>query len=398
MISSILAAHGCTDDGDANPGDGSSSDAGSTSAGSSGDGGSGSASASTGAADGTADSTGTDTPPLDCSAATTEVEVVVCAAEAFMATLSDEERDAVLYDFSDAVAKTTWSNLPGVARNGLQLGNLGDESRAAAMTLASVALSAEGYEDFVGVLAADDYLAAQGGGMGPGGGAYSSDNYYVAFIGTPSVAGDWMMQLGGHHMAYNITYLAGTGYPVPHHLGAEPKGSFMVDAETYAPLSEEGEAMVAMLEGLDDAQLAAAYLEGQAFADVLVGPDDGSGVLPTDYPVGESRTGVLVSSLDAAQQDLVTAAIEQWVGDYHSEISSALMAEYTSTEALADTYVAWAGDDASGPDPDVSGTYFRIDGPRLWIEVVCQNGVVIQGQTHYHSVFRDKAMDYGNSL
>jgi hypothetical protein len=40
----------------------------------------------------------------------------------------------------------------------------------------------------------------------------------------------------------------------------------------------------------------------------------------------------------------------------------------------------------------------RIDGPRVWIELVCQGGVVIRNATHYHSVFRDKTMDYGNSL
>ncbi|ACY18762.1 HupE/UreJ family protein [Haliangium ochraceum] len=80
------------------------------------------------------------------------------------------------------------------------------------MGLAAAVLGADGYEDFVGVLAADDYLATQGGGGGgpggPGGGlAYSSDNYYVAIYGTPSENSDWALQLGGHHMAYNITYL-----------------------------------------------------------------------------------------------------------------------------------------------------------------------------------------------
>lgn len=39
----------------------------------------------------------------------------------------------------------------------------------------------------------------------------------------------------------------------------------------------------------------------------------------------------------------------------------------------------------------------RIDGPQLWIEVACQNGVVVQGETHYHTMFRDKTMDYGGS-
>jgi hypothetical protein len=50
------------------------------------------------------------------------------------------------------------------------------------------------------------------------------------------------------------------------------------------------------------------------------------------------------------------------------------------------------------PQRHQPGTYFRIDGPRLWIEVACQGGVVIRGQTHYPTIFRDKQMDYGNAL
>jgi hypothetical protein len=46
---------------------------------------------------------------------------------------------------------------------------------------------------------------------------------------------------------------------------------------------------------------------------------------------------------------------------------------------------------------DTSGTYFRIDGPRVWIEVSCQSGEVLSG-THYHSIFRDKTYDYGGAL
>jgi hypothetical protein len=40
----------------------------------------------------------------------------------------------------------------------------------------------------------------------------------------------------------------------------------------------------------------------------------------------------------------------------------------------------------------------RIDGPRVWIEIACQAGIVIQGQTHYHMMFRDKSYDYFNEL
>lgn len=338
------------------------------------------------------------TTPVDCATAQSGAGEVVCAAEAFLATLTAQERAIAQSSFDDAAARTTWSNLPGVTRNGLALGDMSEATRAAAMTLASKVLSADGYDDWVGILAADDYLGQQGGGGGPGGGSqYSSDNYHVAILGAPSLTSDWMLQLGGHHMAFNITWRAGKGYPVPLHQGVEPKGEFTLDGESYAPLVDEGEALVALFASLNTEQLATAYLSGQSFADVLVGPDNGSGVLPDDYPAGANRKGLLISALSEAQRALALTVIRGWVADYQPAISDDLMTAYTSDEALADTYIAWAGA-ASGPDIDADGTYFRVDGPRLWIEVACQSGVVIRGQTHFHTIYRDKSQDYGGGL
>jgi hypothetical protein len=409
----LVLAAGCSSNGATATGTGGSS---SSSSSSSGAGGSSSSSSSTGGS------------ASECAKLTTHIERVVCVSNAFLATLTSTEQDTVLYDWTDAVAKTRWSNLPGVQRNGLKFGDLDADSRAAALAVANEVLTDNGYADLTGVLAADDYLNTQGGGGSggppdggpppgggdggpppgggdggpPGGGglAYSSDNYYIAFIGTPSTTGDWMLQIGGHHMAWNVTYLKGVGYPTPNHIGVEPKASFTINGASYAPLADEGKALLAVFSSLDASQLSTAYLSGQSFADVLLGPDEyATGSYDNVvFPSGANRTGVKVSTLTAAQQALVTAAIEQWVRDFDPAISDALMTEYTSAAAYADTLVAWGGDQAQGVDPDVSGTYMRIDGPRVWIEVACQAGVVIQGQTHYHTIFRDKQMDYGKSL
>lgn len=47
---------------------------------------------------------------------------------------------------------------------------------------------------------------------------------------------DWAIMFGGHHMAYNIAFTGGVGYPTPNHLGVEPKASFTQDGQSYAPL------------------------------------------------------------------------------------------------------------------------------------------------------------------
>lgn len=339
--------------------------------------------------------TTTDAPTsLDCTASDAASQGA-CAAQAFLDTLGADERDTVLYDLSDSVQKTCWSNLPGQARPGITLGALDAESRAAAMTLAQLVLSDAGYEDLRGVLAADDYLGSAGSG---GGGmfSYTSDNAHVALFGTPG-SGDWMLSFGNHHMAYNVTFVASVGHPTPNHLGAEPRGEFTVDGETFGPLVSEGDAMQALFASLDASTLGAAHLSG-SFADVVLGPDeyctgDASRVV---FPTGTQRGGVLVSTLEASQQALVTAAIAEWVRDYAADIAEPLMSEYTSATAYGDTLIAWGGS-GSAPDVTANGTYFRIDGPRVWIEVAVQNGVVLSG-THYHTIYRDRSFDYGGAL
>ena len=379
----------------------------------------------------------------DCASAGEQSDIIVCAVEAFLTGLSEDEQSTVRYDYNDSINKTCWSNLPGQNRPGITLGALDDEDRIAAMVVAYTVMSPEGFEDFRGLLAADDYLAAAGGmgggpggpsmfgggppgfddggvpddfagppaadggaangfgggaptDMGVGGGfAYGSENAHVAIFGTPSTTDDWMLSIGNHHMAYNVTFLAGEGHPTPNHLGAEPRADFSIDSETYSPLSSEGEAFLSLFKAMDAETQQAAHLSG-TFNDIVLGPDEYctgeySNVV---FPEGDARGGVLVGDLSEELQGKVTAAIEEWVADYQPAIADALLAEYTSAESYADTYVGWGG---SALDVAQSGTYFRVDGPRAWIELACQSGAVLTG-THYHTVYRDRGYDYGGAL
>lgn len=68
-----------------------------------------------------------------------------------------------------------------------------------------------------------------------------------------------------------------------------------------------------------------------------------------------------------------------------------VLAEYESETALAETYVAYSG----ATDLTTKNSYFRIDGPRVWIEYTIQGGIIYQDRVHYHTIWRDKASDYG---
>lgn len=78
--------------------------------------------------------------------------------------------------------------------------------------------------------------------------------------------------------------------------------------------------------------------------------------------------------------------------DSDDATAARLLATYTNE--LAGTYIAYAGTGNLTSSSD----YVRIDGPTVWIEFACQNGIVYQGQIHYHTVWRDHARDYGGNF
>jgi hypothetical protein len=295
------------------------------------------------------------------------------------ATLSATQKNGVQFAFDRATASSKWSNLPcgAACRNGLQFSTLSATQLEAALAVAQAALSSAGYGTFHGIRMADDVL----GSLGPIG-TYNSGIYFIAFIGTPSSTGEWILQLGGHHYALNFYYHGSVESPTPYYTGINPH-SFTLAGQSYAPLKPKTDAMVAMIAGLNATQRTAAKLSG-AFGDVLLGPG-ADNAFPTP-------SGLKVSTLSATQQALVVDAMEAWVNDMPSGVASDFLAAYTSSSALENTYVGWAGSNANLAS---QGSYIRIDGPRAWMEIVVQGPASVPGQLHYHAIWRDEALDYG---
>ncbi len=379
----------------------------------------------------TATTSATQTPSVTTTAN------VVKAANAFLATLSASQRDTLLCAFTASNA-ARWSNFPisFVPRLGLKLGDLDSTQAHAALAVVQAATgttSNEGYDEIQQLRAADDNLstAPAGPGFGPGkpggpggpppgmrpggpppgisgpppgmrrgpdgkppglgGNDYGSGLYFIAFLGTPSTTGTWMLQFGGHHLATNITFGKGlvTG-ATPKFEGTEPLSFTTANAKvlpkgtTYAPMSNEASTMLAMLQGLTATQKTQAKLS-QSFGDVLLGPGQ-------DGKFPGTKAGLPCSQLNSSQQALVMQAMTPWVNDSDDATAASLLAAYQ--RQLATTYIAYAG---TG-NLTSNGDYVRIDGPSVWIEFVCQNGIVYHSQIHYHSIWRDRTRDYGGNF
>jgi Protein of unknown function (DUF3500) len=325
---------------------------------------------------------------------------VVAAANAFAAMLTDAQRSTVQLELTHPLA-AKWSNFPVAMapRNGVFFKDLTEAQVAAALEVARLALSADGFARFAEIRAADDAFAKSAhrgpppfgagpppGGPPPGMGSdgphgpppndkdlFGSGNYMIAFLGKPSTTTPWLLQLGGHHIAFNIYFRGAGEASTPYFVGVQPSSWKDADGTTHAPLAPLHDAMVGLLHSLSQDQLDKAKLDAR-FSDVYVGPGRDGKFPPTSE-------GVAVGDLSADSKQLVARAIAAWTGD------SAQAADYNRIYAdeLDQTKLAYSG----SPELFAEGDYVRIDGPHVWIEFACQ------GEDHYHSIWRDRHSDYG---
>ena len=346
--------------------------------------------------DAAAQTTPTTSPKVDLPTSTVAADVVD-AVEAFLATLSEPQRAIAQIELKPELAGR-WSNLPvgAVARNGVFFRDLTTEQVEAALKVARLALSQEGFARFQEIRASDDVFARgrggpggggpggppqkkaggvakkKGGGPGGAGPSFGSAHYMIAFLGKPSKTTPWLLQLGGHHLAFNIAYKGTGGAPTPYFLGAQPTTWKDDDGKTHAPLAPMRDAMHSLVTSLTPDQQQRAHLD-KRFNDVYVGPGrDGK------FPAHE---GLPVAELAEPSKDLVKQVIAAWTGD------NAQAAEFRKIydAELDQIKVSYSG----STNVSSRGDYVRIDGPRVWIEFCSQ------GDDHYHTIWRDRLTDYG---
>lgn len=320
-----------------------------------------------------------------CTGAT-GIAKVVCLAEALKSQLDATQIATLQRTYSTTDAKK-WSNLPqGLVQSankrvGLNFGAMTTVQIQYAKALIkeiSGTTANEGWDEIQQLLNADEYLNVNGGGS-----TYGAANYYLAFLGTPATTGTFEIQFGGHHLACASTYKDGvlTG-ATPAFRGVEPFATFTLNGTTNQPLVQEKDAFSAMLTGLSSTELATAKLSS-TFSDLVVGPQqDGN------FPA--TPVGLKCSNLSASEKALVLAAIKTYVYDIDDTDAATILAKYTAE--LDNTYLAYSGTTGMVTRND----YVRLDGPSLWLEYSCQNGIVLS-PTHPHSVWRDKTKDYGGN-
>lgn len=315
---------------------------------------------------------------------TTDMSKLITAAEAFKATLSAAQITSLQLAYSKTDA-AKWSNLPqALSRNrvGLATSTLSANQLTAFKAFLKLATGSgdnEGNAEMLGILAADDWLGANGGGSD-----YGSGNYYIGFLGTPSTSGVWEFQFGGHHGTLSNTYSSGKlSGATPSFRSTEPFPDFTQAGMTYKPIVQELNALSAMLTGLSAAELNTAK-RSSTQNDLQLGPGR-DGVFPT------AKIGLKVGDLSDTKKAAVLAAIKTYTDDLDDVSAAAILAKYKAE--LDNTYVSYGGTTAL----TTKGDYVLIDGPNVWIEFNMQGGIIVRNANHPHSVWRDRTGDYGGN-
>ncbi|MCA1718108.1 MAG: DUF3500 domain-containing protein, partial [Actinobacteria bacterium] len=251
----------------------------------------------------------------------------VAAAEGFLATLDDAQREQASFDFDDEL-KSNWTNVPtsDEERNGVSFGDMTEEQRQAAMAILEAGLSEEGYEQTVGTMVADEVLASEGGG---GGSQFGIDRYVVGIFGVPSETDPWMLQFAGHHLVLNLTVAGEDNVLTPSFVGVQPsefelddvndlafEPASVLDGETVRPMGDENDLAFDLMNALDAEQQDQATLDYE-LSDVVLGPGEDGRVLEPE--------GIPASEMTADQQTLLLDLVREWVGIVNDEDAAAKM-------------------------------------------------------------------------
>jgi Protein of unknown function (DUF3500) len=352
---------------------------------------------------------------LVCSSARAETATarIVKAANTFLSTLDEKQRQGVLFAFHDEGQRARWSNFPivMVPRAGISFKEMNSAQRAAAMALLASALSPRGFEKVQQIMDGDEVLKTTDPGRPPGAGngpsssqagnskggppgangsnrpaamqgpMFGKDLYYFSILGKPSEKDPWMLQFGGHHLALNITIAGERGILTPTLTGAQP-ALYTNGGKTVRPLGGESDKALALLNALDEGQRKQAILSYK-LADLVLGPgQDGKTIQPE---------GLKASAMNEKQRAMLLDVISEWTGIIHDSAAASRLAEIKAD--MSETWFAWSGPITAEPGKNITA-YYRIQGPHLVIEYAPQT-LGGDPSLHVHTMYRDPTNDYG---
>jgi len=307
---------------------------------------------------------------------------VTPAAQAFVKTLSAEQKKTALLPYSSAL-RTDWHFIPKDERKGLQVKHMTKPQRAAALSLLKSSLSAAGYKKTTTIMKMEGLLAELEGGKGRN--IRDPLRYYFTVFGEPADKGRWGLSIEGHHLSLNFVFEGGEVVSsTPAFFAANPatvqnkNEKFAIGARV---LRDEEQLGFDLVNALNKKQLSAALIADKAPREIRAAGEP--------QPPAAKAVGVAAKQLNKKQVKLLQKLIKTYAASMRNDVSDARM-KAIDEAGIGAVHFAWAG----ATEPGV-GHYYRIQGPTFLIEFVnTQPDAAGNPANHIHCVWRDTAGDF----
>jgi len=323
----------------------------------------------------------TTTSPVP-SLATEAVKRMTAAANDFLNSLDDSQRQTASFEFASD-ERYEWAYTP-IERDGLRVRVMSDSQRDAAFRLMETAYSARGSATAHRIIELETILGEwEMIQDGKSNWERNIDRYWFSIFGTPGTVDEpWGFRVGGHHIGLSVNVINAEQVAIlPLFFGANPAEIRHGDRKGERTLIEEQDWARTLLTSLDGDQTKLAMVDAIAPADILT-----TNVRSFDPNIAPK--GIEFSALGDGQRDQLVKLVKHYVTRAADDLASNYWREIESAGFEGTTF-AWAGPAEVG-----EGHYYAIRHPRFLIEYDnTQNDA-----NHIHSVLRDFTHDWGEDL
>lgn len=310
---------------------------------------------------------------------------VVEAARAFLAGLSDEQKQRTQFPVDDSEWRK-WDNRHFYKRQGVGFNEMAEGQRELAFGLLDASLSAKGLQMSQDIMKLNGTLAELANNYNE----YGEWLYWITIMGEPSTTEPWGWQIDGHHLIINYFVLGDQVVMSPVFVGSEPVRATSGKFKGTVVMQAEQDKGLEFMQSLNDEQRKEA---------TLASVKGGNNALTEAYKdnVDLNYAGLTGAKMDERQRELLLAVITEYVGNMDEGHAKVKLSEVR--EHLDRTYFAWIGGTTSD-----SVFYYRIHSPVLLIEFDHQRRVAPfrsaePTRDHIHAVVRTpNGNDYGKDL